>query len=116
MQTEREHAFPSQRNGGMMGLKYSRWQRFQTALVEGMPYCKSAGFDVFSTQIESEALARIRRGDCAVVLLGDSLSSGVRKNLAQATRKYCPRARIIEITNRKTDKPEFTDTEEASGP
>ena len=71
---------------------------------------ESAGFDVFSTQVESEALARIRRGDCAVVLLGHSLSSAVRKNLAQATRKSCPRARIIEITNRKMEKPEFADT------
>src|SRR5215469_16887871 len=71
---------------------------------------ESAGFDVFSTQVESEALARIRRGDCTVVILGHSLSSSVRKNLAQATRQSCPRARIIEITNRKTEKPEFADT------
>jgi hypothetical protein len=70
---------------------------------------QSAGFEVFSTQIESEALARMRAGECHAILLGHSLSSSARRRLSQAARKSCPLARIIEITNRKVEKPEFAD-------
>ena len=70
---------------------------------------QNAGFDVFSTQLEREALVQIQRGDCAAVLLGHSLSFSVRKNLAQATRRSCPLARIVEITNQKVEKPDFAD-------
>jgi vacuolar-type H+-ATPase subunit F/Vma7 len=70
---------------------------------------QEAGFHVFSTLDEHEALARIERGECGVLLVCYSLAESVRRRLADALRKSCPISRMVLITNEHIDKPEFAD-------
>jgi DNA-binding response OmpR family regulator len=70
---------------------------------------QSAGFDVTTTANENDALTKIRQGDCGVLLLCYSLSEPSRRELVDTFRTYCPNGRIVAITNRKLDKPEFAD-------
>lgn len=63
----------------------------------------------FRQRLRAEALASIERKECHAVLLGHSLSPSSRRKLAQAARKHCPGAHIVEIANRKLEKPEFAD-------
>jgi CheY-like chemotaxis protein len=51
---------------------------------------QEAGFHVVSTLDEHEALARIERGECSVLLVCSSLAKATRRRLADALRKSCP--------------------------
>ena len=66
--------------------------------------------DVISTAEESDALARIERGDCGVLLMCYSLVKSVRQRLAEVLRKFCHGARIVAIGNEHMEKPDFADT------
>jgi len=70
---------------------------------------QTAGFNVLSTTDASDALARVKRGECAILVLCYSLSSGVMQDLSGALKEYCPRSRTLFITNVRADKPEFAD-------
>ena len=71
---------------------------------------QNAGFKVFTTMDESDAMACIRRAECGVLLVCYSLSVGVRQRLAGAFRRHCSGKRIIVITNEQMDKADFADT------
>ena len=71
---------------------------------------QDAGFDVTSTLHEHEALARIERGDCEVLLICYSLPKEVRRKLVEALRRFCPGSRCVAISNQQMEKPEFADT------
>jgi hypothetical protein len=70
---------------------------------------KSAGFDVFTTENESEALARVSRGDCGVLLVCYSTPLPIKRQLALVFRKQCPEGRIIAIANQPVGKLEVAD-------
>jgi CheY-like chemotaxis protein len=70
---------------------------------------QEAGFHVVSTLDEHEALARIERGECSVLLVCSSLAKATRRRLADALRKSCPGSRMVLITNEHIEKPEFAD-------
>jgi hypothetical protein len=71
---------------------------------------QEGGFNVISTLHEHDALARIERGDCGVLLMCDFLPRSVRQKLADAFRNFCPGKRIVAIVNERTEKPDFADT------
>ena len=71
---------------------------------------KSAGFDVFTTDNESEALARVSRGDCGVLLVCYSTPLPIKRQLALAFRKQCPEGRIIAVANQPVEKLEVADS------
>jgi hypothetical protein len=71
---------------------------------------EEAGFDVISTLDEHDALARIERGECGVLLMCYLVAKPVRQKLANALRKVCPNSRIVLITNEQLGKPEIADT------
>jgi hypothetical protein len=71
---------------------------------------QEAGFNVTSTLDEHDALARIERGECGVLLMCYSLEKPVRQRLADALRKFCPHSRIVLVTNEHLGKPEIADT------
>jgi hypothetical protein len=71
---------------------------------------RSAGFDVFTTDNESQALARVSRGDCGVLLVCYSTPLPVKRHLAVAYRKECPEGRIIAVANQPVEKLEVADT------
>lgn len=60
---------------------------------------RSSGFDVFTTENESEALARISRGDCGVLLVCYSAPLPLKRQLAVAYKNRCPDGRIIAVAN-----------------
>jgi DNA-binding NarL/FixJ family response regulator len=55
-----------------------------------------------------QRLATIDSGHCDVLLLCYSLPLLARKRLAESFRTNCPQARIVTITNEKSE-PEFAD-------
>jgi hypothetical protein len=59
---------------------------------------QSAGYSVL-TLPPQEAAARVRKGDCGVLLLCYSVSDAFRRQLVREFRKRCPRGRIVAITN-----------------
>jgi CheY-like chemotaxis protein len=59
---------------------------------------QSAGYSVVTVPPQ-EAAARVRKGDCGVLLLCYSVSDPFRKQLVREFRKRCPHGRIIAITN-----------------
>jgi hypothetical protein len=59
---------------------------------------RSAGYPVL-TAPPQEAAARVRKGECGVLLLCYSVSDHLRKQLVQEFRNRCPYGRIIAITN-----------------
>jgi hypothetical protein len=71
---------------------------------------KSAGFDVFTTDNESEALARVSRGDCGVLLVCYSTPLPIKRQVAVAFRKHCPQGRIIAVANEPVEKLEVADS------
>ena len=71
---------------------------------------QSAGFDVLTTENETDALVSIRSGECGVLLVCYSLSVDARRRLAKAFRSHCPYGKIVAITNSQLDKPDFADT------
>lgn len=71
---------------------------------------RSAGFEVFTTNNESEALASISRGDCGVLLLCYSTPSPMKQHLAAAYRKKCPEGRIIAVSNEHVETLQFADS------
>jgi CheY-like chemotaxis protein len=71
---------------------------------------QSAGFNVITTTDHKDALARIERGECGVLLVCDSLAKPVRQRLAEALRRFCPGARMILIADEPIEKPDFADT------
>jgi CheY-like chemotaxis protein len=71
---------------------------------------QEAGFKVISTLDQHDALARIERGECGVLLMCYSLEKSVRQRLADGLRKFCPNSPIILVTNEHLGKPEFADT------
>lgn len=71
---------------------------------------QDAGFDVTSTLNEQEALARIERGECGVLLMCYSLPKEIRKNLAAALRRFWPASRVVLVVNEHIEKPDFADT------
>ncbi len=70
---------------------------------------QSAGFNVITTADDLDALARIERGECGVLVVCYSLVKSVRQRLAEALRKFCPGSRIVAITNERVEKPDFAD-------
>jgi CheY-like chemotaxis protein len=71
---------------------------------------RSAGFDVFTTENESEALARVSRGDCGVLLVCYSTPLPIKRHLAVAYRKQCPEGRIIAVANQAVETLEVADS------
>ena len=71
---------------------------------------KSAGFEVFTTDNESEALARISHGRCGVLLVCYSTPSLTKRHLTDAFRKRCPEGRIIAVSNQQVNTLEFADS------
>jgi DNA-binding NarL/FixJ family response regulator len=71
---------------------------------------QEAGFNVVSTFDEHDALSRIERGECGVLVMCYSLGKSIRQRLSEALRRFCPESRIIAITNEHMDKPDFADT------
>lgn len=63
-----------------------------------------------STLNEQEALARIERGECGVLLMCYSLPKEIRKNLAAALRRFWPASRVVLVVNEHIEKPDFADT------
>jgi len=70
---------------------------------------QEAGFHVVSTLDEHEALARIERGECGVLLVCYTMTKSARQSLAEALRRACPGSRMVLITNEHIEKPEFAD-------
>ena len=71
---------------------------------------KSAGFDVFTTDNESDALARISRGDCGVLLVCYSTPLPLKQQVAVAYRKHCPEGKIIAVANQPVEKLDVADS------
>ncbi len=70
---------------------------------------QGAGFSVHSTTDSEEALERVRRGECAILVLCYSLSAPVMRDLSEALKEFCPRSRTLFITNERIEKPQFAD-------
>ena len=70
---------------------------------------QEAGFNVISTVDENDALARIERRDCGVLLMCYSLPIEVRRKLVEALRRFCPASRIVAIANKHIEKADFAD-------
>ena len=60
---------------------------------------RSAGYEVITTTEPKEADAKIKEGNCAVLLLCYSIGDTWREQLVQNFRKHCPDSRIVAITN-----------------
>jgi hypothetical protein len=71
---------------------------------------ENAGFHVNTAIGENEAVAAIRVGTCDTLLVCYSLSQDVRKSLAEEFRQRCPNGRIVAITNRQLDAPDYADS------
>lgn len=71
---------------------------------------RSAGFNVISTDDAEDALARIKRGECGVLVFCYSFPRPTRMQLSDALRKCCPGSRIVAIAHEQLDKPDFADT------
>lgn len=71
---------------------------------------ENEGFHVITAIGENEALDAIRAGTCDTLLMCYSLSQEVRKLLAQEFRHRRPNGRIVAITNRKLDAPDYADS------
>jgi hypothetical protein len=71
---------------------------------------RSAGFDVFTTDNESEAVARISRGDCGVLLVCYSAPLPLKRQLAAAYRSRCPEGRIIAVANQNVETLDVADS------
>jgi hypothetical protein len=71
---------------------------------------KSAGFAVFTTDNENEALARISRGDCGVLLVCYSAPLPMKRHLAVPYRKRCHGDKIIAVSNQRVDTLEIADS------
>jgi DNA-binding NtrC family response regulator len=65
---------------------------------------RSAGFTVFTTESEKQALEIIGEGKCGVLLLCFSLSEAAKKRLSNAFRKRCPLGRVVLVGNKATDE------------
>lgn len=70
---------------------------------------RSAGFNVLSTANEQTALTEIRQHKCHVLLLYYKLPSDLVARLVKAFRQRCPNGRIVVVSNRAMDKPDFAD-------
>lgn len=68
---------------------------------------REAGFNVVSTLDEHDALARIERKECGLLLMCYSLPDTVRKKLAEALRSFCPGSRIVAVANKHVEQPFF---------
>jgi DNA-binding response OmpR family regulator len=71
---------------------------------------RSAGFDVFTTENENEALARISQGECGVLLVCYSTPLPMKRRLAVAYRKRCPEGTIIAVANEQVQTLEIADS------
>ncbi len=71
---------------------------------------REAGFNVVSTLDEHDALARIERKECGLLLMCYSLPDTVRKKLAEALRSFCPGSRIVAVANKHVEQPFFGDS------
>jgi DNA-binding NarL/FixJ family response regulator len=71
---------------------------------------ENAGFHVITALGEDEALAAVRASTCDTLLVCYSLGKEARESLAQDFRQRCPRGRIVAITNRQLDAPDYADT------
>jgi DNA-binding NarL/FixJ family response regulator len=70
---------------------------------------QEAGFHVISTVDEGEALSRIERRECGVLVMCYSLPSEVKKKLTEALRSCCPDSRIVAIANKQIEEPLLAD-------
>lgn len=70
---------------------------------------QGAGFSVISTTDTSDALARVKRGECAILVMCYSLPTAIMQDLAGALKEFCPRSRTLFITNQRMEKPAFAD-------
>jgi hypothetical protein len=71
---------------------------------------RSAGFEVFTTDNENEALARISQADCGVLLVCYSTPLPMKRRLAVAYRKRCPEGKIIAVANKQVETLEVADS------
>jgi len=69
-----------------------------------------AGFNVLTAIGENDALTKIRKGRCGILLMCYSLTKEARKALSQQYRERCPRGRIIAITNQQLEHPDYADS------
>lgn len=70
---------------------------------------QGAGFNVHSTTDTDEALARVKRGDCAILVMCYTLPAPAMQDLSEALKEFCPRSRTLFITNQRMEKPQFAD-------
>jgi DNA-binding response OmpR family regulator len=71
---------------------------------------ENAGFHVITAVGEGEALEAVRASTCDTLLMCYSLGKEARKSLAQGFRQRCPEGRIVAITNRQLDAPDYADS------
>jgi CheY-like chemotaxis protein len=71
----------------------------------------NAGYAVFTTTDPHEADSRIKKGDCAVLLLCYSIAQNRRKQIVESFRKHCPEGRIVSITNEVESDANHTDAD-----
>jgi len=71
---------------------------------------ENAGFHVITAVGEDEALTAVRVGTCDTLLMCYSLGKEARKSLARDFRQRCPEGRIVAITNRQLDSPDYADS------
>jgi DNA-binding NarL/FixJ family response regulator len=60
---------------------------------------RQAGFHVVGTCDEGDALRMMKGSQVSFLLLCHSVPEGVRATLIETFRKFCPRGRIIGISN-----------------
>jgi DNA-binding NtrC family response regulator len=60
---------------------------------------RSVGYAVFTTTDPQEAMSRIGKADCGVLLLCYPISDEWRKELVRRFHNYCPNGRVVAITN-----------------
>jgi DNA-binding NtrC family response regulator len=71
---------------------------------------QTAAFQVFTTADPNEAEWKMRGSKWDVLLLCHSLDRPERQHLAETFRACWPGARVVAITNKKIEKPDFADT------
>ena len=71
---------------------------------------QTSDFQVFTTADPNEAEWKIRGSKWDVLLLCYSMNRPERQHLAETFRAYWPGARVVAITNKKIEKPDFADT------
>lgn len=80
----------------------------QSALEEKFTASGGSGNDV-QVRPAQPALTSIRDGHCGVLLVCYSLLDTLRLQIITAFRESCPNGRVVVISNKAMDKPDFAD-------